>query len=106
MKLHRLHVHDGKCQRKAGNLENKGETSLKKIFKLCSLSAWEMLTSPAEIGAMGRTLTKGQGKVTSLCFDKFHLRCVGSVLLEMPNWQATENKNLNSLGEGRAGECC
>lgn len=44
--------------------------------------------------------------MTSLCFHKFSVRCVGSVILEIPNWQATENKNLNSLGEGRAGEFC
>lgn len=42
--------------------------------------------------------------MTNLSFPKFNLRYVGSVLLEISNWQATESKNLNPLGEGRAGE--
>lgn len=42
--------------------------------------------------------------MTSLCFYKFNLRYVGSFLLEISSWQATENKNLNPLGEGRARE--
>lgn len=77
------------------DLDNIGEARIRKIFKLCSLSAWEGLTPPTEIETVGKRLARGQGKGTSSRFFEFNLRRRWTVLLETPNRQSTENKNLN-----------
>lgn len=63
-------------------VDNKRETRIKKIFRPCSVSAWEILMPPTEIEAIKRIWVRCPRMVTSLYFGKPNLRCLWRVLLE------------------------